>query len=451
MKNTKVLLVDFSQKISASQKTDCAVQVVGFGIAGLGIALAADRHHYLSALCEQGLVYIDKRAPNTFDSLHFDILSNSPADDFIGGIRRDGAFASMFDNANGKKLCCLSDKEAPLTLVSDFFGDTAKYLNQTFEHYQRSQFIANTEVTALRLEGNGDITSLDAHGKPLVRSQFAVVATGSEESPKAALIDLATRIDVPLVCSETILRGECDAQLLESIRAEERIVVIGGAHSAFSVVDYILRRFGHHLDNEQVLILSRSPINIYYDSIEQFNTNAQIDEAYRVDFETQRINRYCGLRCDAKKRYQKIMAGDEPRVQLIITPEDSAFSALDQLSTPVGLIVQAIGYTAKQPRLVDCQDNDIACQQTNACAALSKNYNFKTNNNQTLERVFGIGLGCFIPTLSPYSTTGEVPVGVNVYHQKDAAAIVDHIINYLASDSAAPAISNNEPELSDLC
>lgn len=418
-------------------RVDCAVQVIGFGVAGLGVAVAADNQQQLNTLCDQGLVYIDKRTRGGFDSLSFDILSNSPASDFVAGMRQNGEFKTVFDSSVGGRLCDHQDNKVPLPLVSEFFKDTAEHLYKKLAVYPRSNFLADTSVATLRIEADGKITSLDADGKTLVSSKFAVVATGGVETPNAGMQALASELQADFTRSESILRGHNDEAILQYIKTGKQIVIMGGSHSAFSIVDYLTRHFSHVLQQQQILVVSRSLVKLNYDDMDEYQQSAQEGETCLVDAETQSINRYCGLRGDAKKVYQSVIAGEESTTKLVVCEQDKIKDLLANQPYPTGIVVQAIGYQVNLPTVVTHDGQSIQCKQLQGCSALSENYNLCTHASHSLERIFSVGLGSFVPSTLPYISTGEVPVGVNVYHKKDAAIIVEYILRQLDGSHSA--------------
>lgn len=415
------------ENVAISPSPVCQVQVIGFGMAGLGIALAADRHHCLKTLCANGLVYLDKNGADQFQSLHFDMASNSPASDFIESICPEGEFSSILHHANGKVLRALKRNKVPLTLVSQFFSEIAHHLVQSFHYFPRSQLISNTHVTSLKYEKNGAITSLDARGRSLVTSKFAIVATGGIEKPNHAIHDIARALLARFQCSETILRGD-DGALYQTIKAGKTVVIIGGSHSAFSVVDYVLRRFGLLLTRQQVVVVSRSAISSYYDNVGSFYHDQGNVGRCLIDVETLKVNRYCGLRGDAKKVYRTIASGDEQRVRLVSEVGVVNLELIKSLAVPVGMVIQATGYHSYFPKIIDKDGLEIQCRQSRGRTALSNDYTVCMENGDRLHRLFGIGLGSFVPSALPYSVTGEIPAGVNRYHQKEAAIIMDNIV-----------------------
>ncbi|MEO0443736.1 MAG: hypothetical protein AAFZ92_08370, partial [Pseudomonadota bacterium] len=433
---------EFSERDRLSLPLDCAVQVVGFGISGLGLAFAADRQCQFEKLCQHGLVYIDKRRESDFSSLNFDILSNSPASDFIEGIRPGGLFSALLNSQNGKRLRCLKNKETPLTLVSEFFADAADCLSTLLKPYLRSSVLSRKCVSTIKINRDNTTSSYDMDGNLLVRSRYTVIATGGVEANNSEFASVARQRLADLVQSEPILRGLMDNRLKQIISTGQQIAIIGGSHSAFSVVDYLLRNFSSIIQREQILLVHRSPIKRYYKNIKDFNKTSASKEEGLVDFETQTVNRYSGLRCDARFNYENILNGNENRVNIVSAADATIENLLAANANPVGMLVQATGYHSQMPTIIDHNHQPIATKCTGGQTELSLNHHLISENKQVLESIFGIGLGTFIASAAPYSTTGEVAVGVNIYHQKDADTIISQILGQLGNEPLLPLAQN---------
>ncbi|MGH1438625.1 MAG: hypothetical protein ACRBBR_00830 [Cellvibrionaceae bacterium] len=443
---------------------DCAIQVIGFGMAGLGLGLAADRQTCLKEICEKGLVYIDKRRSDQFDSLNFNILSNSPAADFITDMHEYSEFGAIFNNKNGKRLRCLWGQATPLTLASDFFKDAAIHFQQYLSYYPRSHFFSGTSVNKIHIEKDGSVTSYNNKGEYLKNSTFAVIATGSIEKKNYEISLMAKILKSYFNLSESILRCDHDQLLYNILKEGRKIVIVGGSHSAFSVVEYLLRVFGEILDKNQLIVLNRGNTKLYYENIDEFHKNSIKNERFLIDHESNSVNRYCGLRGSAKKIYESIIRKKENRVKIISIDKGSPLDLIEKQGGDVGMVVQATGYSEKTPEIVDHLGNSIEIKKEKNCISLSKDYNFCTSKGIPIKQIFGIGLGSFVSENPPFSTTGEVAVGVNIYHQKDAASIINRIrknilidagkkinLHYTEDQMPASNLLDQNTKVSDVC
>ncbi len=429
----EVLGVNHEKQTTTQQVGVSKVQVIGFGISGLGVAFAADRQGHLEALCQQGLVYLDKRGSDQLESLRFDILSNSPVEDFIAGISKQGVFADILNNENGRRLCEFAHKEVPLKLISEFFNDTSLHLREILSTYDASNFYSGTHVASLKLESTGEVTSFNALGQPLVTSEYAVIATGATERKDESFKRLAITMGAHLECSEKVLRGQYNDQLRALIDSGQKIIIFGGSHSAFSVVEYLLRNFSNALAKQQIKVITRSSVKLHYSCIREFNDCSQLGEKGLVDIETRRINRYCGLRSEAKKTYLSVIDGTEPRVE--IATFSSVHSIMDSISkkgsifSKTGLIIQATGYRAAQPKILNADGIEVECDQSRGFLTVSQDYRVRDQHKKPLKAIFAIGMGNFVAPEESLMSTGEIPVGVNVYHNNDAMVVLKNIMD----------------------
>jgi|GEM_PF-3304816 len=403
------------------------IQVLGFGIAGLGLAVAADRMGLLSKLLRSGLIFMDKRAISDFNSLRFDIDSNSPANDFLSGVSDKGIFADVLTSAEGDRLRDRATKILPLSYVADFFRAMALRLQQEISLYPRSEFISGRELATLKILSGNKLLSLDGADRPIAVSRAAILALGAKEVPKKSIVDVAKAYRAHFMCSENILRGQQSAFINKTLSSGRKIAVVGGSHSAFSVVEYLLRRFGQNISDAQILLVRRSPIKVFHSCVTDFERDTCGDEGCLVDPETGEVNRFSGLRGEAKATYLSVWKTLEKRVK--ITDFSSFRLASSRLSdSQIGMVVQATGYAHNFPVIKD-GDGTLCPDVRHQAVALSEDHSLVADNRtRGVKQIYGLGLGCFSPGQAPFCDTGEVPVGVNIYHQQHASIVLNHII-----------------------
>jgi hypothetical protein len=158
------------------------MQVIGFGAAALGLAIAADREDKLNEYLDRGLVFIDgeeARAP--WRSLNYAINANSNAGDFISAIRPDGAFGSLLNGKTGRLLMQHQTQPVSLHLVATFFGELAQCLKRKLASFPRSGIKYGSRVCKLVLEEDQSISSFGTNGDLIRHSRSAVLALGAEQ------------------------------------------------------------------------------------------------------------------------------------------------------------------------------------------------------------------------------------------------------------------------------
>ena len=409
----------------SSMMLTCDTQVVGFGPSGLGIALAADDNKNLLSFLEKGLVYIDRRSQSKWTNLDYDIYSNSKANDFIIGIRKDGLFRRVLECDAGNELLEAGQDVVKLRTVASFYQNVAAKAISLMEPYHKSHFIDNTEISYISRDTQGFLTTYDQFEKPVCRSKHLVISTGSVEKTifnNDSSVGEGERVSLT---SGEVLKNECDVSLLARIKDKQSIVIVGGSHSAFSVVEYLLRYFGGNIAARQITVLVRDQVKLHYSTVAAALQQGADLRHSTIDPETQEVNRYSGLRKAVKSVYERIVAGDESRIQLIKGSQYSASGLFEQ----AGIIIQGIGYQPHIPKIYNENNELLHLQKSSNQYSLTRKRNFKTLSGEVLENVFGIGLGFGNSEKDPYSQVNENPAGMNLYHGDDAHTIVDMIFN----------------------
>lgn len=403
---------------------NCDTQVVGFGPSGLGIALAADDNKKLLSFLEKGLVYIDRRSQSKWTSLDYDIYSNSRANDFMIGIRKDGLFSRVFDCDAGRELLDAGQDVVKLRTVANFYQKVAAKAISLMEPYTKSHFIDNTEISYISQDQEGFLITYDQFEQPICRSKHLVISTGSVEKTIFGIETSSSEGGRICLASGGVLKNEYDNSLLSGIKDKRSIVIVGGSHSAFSVVEYLLRYFGQYIDTGQITVLVRDHVKLHYSTVSAALQQSADLRHSTIDPETQEVNRYSGLRKAVKSVYEKIIAGNESRVELIKGSQHSSSRMFDQ----AGIIIQGVGYQPSIPKIYNESNELLHLQKNSNQYSLTKKRNFKTLDGDILENIFGIGLGFGNSEKDPYSQVNESPAGMNLYHGEDAHAIVDIIL-----------------------
>lgn len=398
------------------------VQVIGFGVASLGIAIAADRMHGLLHMLNEGLIYVERKPDlAAWNSLAYCIESNSDADDFLAAIRPDGLFASSLASAPGETLRRHGRQPVQLAHVARFFQVVAADFITHAWAYQRSGVIFGKEVAELALQSDGGVVSMDHSGKALVRSKRAILAVGAQEDPVHRAVHSMTGDMLP---SESVLRGTSESKLRESIDAGRQIVIMGGSHSAFSVAHHLLSLHGDRIHANQIIICARHPARYFYDNPQQARNDGCDFSSQLIDSMTGQVNRTSGLRGAAALLARRIASGRERKVQLAFEYPSGIASALQ---------IHAQGYIPRPMRLSDPQGNPILLKQAERNILVSEQGNAIDVNGTVLPSVFALGHGH-----ATMSITGPL-VGVNFFH--NAAQTIVRTIMENAVAPISPLLS----------
>lgn len=215
-----------------------------------------------------------------------------------------------------------------------------------------------TRVTSIDLSSDPTapiIVSTDDGCRCLAKT--CVLATGREERPWDALSPWREQVWL----SADVIHMVRLPQLREIVARsspENPIVVVGGAHSAFSVLLVLARllRELHPLGDIEagcVKLVYRNAIRLMYQSIYEMNDDPL---SRSMDFEPERdicretgiIYRDSGIRHSSARLYREIVEGKCRWVEMIRSDSMDGYRGLLDVATA---IVQAIGYRGRVPSL----------------------------------------------------------------------------------------------------
>ena len=232
------------------------------------------------------------------------------------------------------ELLAYGEGVAPLSTIGRFLTEVGESVKQTIlKHSPTSAYHCDTEV--IRLQQLSDsklwkITARHVHSNtPFEIYAVAVVlATGGEQSilrvPVACLPTKLIWSDV--VCTEAGIE-ELTNRLRGVVR--KRVVIIGGAHSAFSSAWICLNKLGWYNMSEKgivgtvcgnpppppsIYIVHRTPIKVHYSTKKEADMDKYTDCTVNKHGQ---IHPFSGLRGDAKELYRRIKSGAETRVRCV--------------------------------------------------------------------------------------------------------------------------------------
>lgn len=340
--------------------------IVGFGPAGLAAVLESDKEvvafdagEYIGGGNLWGLT----------------IDSNSTGTDFAEPF--DERF---WDLAEAHELAGNPDA-VPLSNVARFLGETAARLVS-----DRPDLHIPRNVTAIHID---DRRFELATGSEIHTTKEVVLATGARE---VLLPELSAGRDASnTFTSGEVLHPDRQGELKRVLDVTGELVVIGNAHSAYSVA-------GVALDlspDARVTFIKRSDTLPYFKSV-----NEAVAYGYELTDrdipcpETGKINRFNGIRGKARELWLEEQVSDERLRSVKNFP-------LQELPGDIP-VVQAVGYRPRLPDIYDKNSELVDCSLVATASGLARVF----ARGQSLTSVSGIGLG--------YS----VQDGVNVYFQQ---------------------------------
>ncbi|WP_020405422.1 hypothetical protein [Hahella ganghwensis] len=395
------------------------LQILGFGPAAVGIFVATDRLGVLGTLLEQGVYIYEKHADvNEWNSLEYKIPSNSPIGDFLCGIRKDGVFAEVMQSPRIRQWLERRDDSICLTAISGFLKELMLCVVKAVEKSPTSRIFWSSPVSELYMhetEGFG----IAREGETLMTSDSLVLATGARNRDMPELIPNA----FGTISSDSVLRCREDDRIRAVIHSGCPIVIFGGSHSGFSSAGYLLSEFGAQLSEQQIHVVSKDKVVQMYSPEEVVGT--ELSQGDVVNPMTREINKFHGLRRDARALYRSVLEGDERRIKLYELENDDVpvadRLALNGSGTP--LVINATGYEPRIPKLFDLKSKEICLDRTSSNICKDPFSGELLCGGKAIPKLYATGLG--------FADNGVdgAQVGINFFHNQTAQRIVENLMN----------------------
>ena len=341
------------------------LQIIGGGPAGIGPLVAADRVCGLQRFLGEdgGVALINPNRRLGSGGLHgLKITSNSPGYDFLEGIRADGDLASVLRREPAKVLERAGHNPLPLPHVAEFLEDLGREIGHALETDRNSAFIeADTGVFQIGIydDGHGGVIfeseSLD---KPLgkyqdfgprhvlARSRHLVIATGAREELQYK------DYEAKLVTSQNVLSEEGIGEIQNRTREfpGSPIVIVGNSHSAWSVAHKLRKAVG----DTEIHLFSKNGVKVFFSSRQEaYQAGYSFDEN-DVCVKTERVNRFLGIRGDAKELFLRSQNGGENKVHLhTYRWGEESYKEFETFLNAATTIVQATGYRPNELYIYD--------------------------------------------------------------------------------------------------
>jgi hypothetical protein len=414
-----------------------SIQVAGFGPAAMGLIIAADRLGVLDRLLRLGIVFLERavdRIAAESSRFPWQIMSNSPARDFIVSVSHGGAFAQLLDEDPGLGIRAALDEPVWLPDIGRLLNEIGRRIESLCDRNPPSGVRYGTCVADARLEADGTVTTFDQRGNRLINSRYLVIATGAEECADYP-VHLKQRATV--LPSSEVLAGRHFEQIASATGLRGSLVIVGSSHSAFSVAELVLREHGHRLEPGAIRIACRRDVALYFpDSKAARACGASVRD---VDRESGEVNRFTGLRGSVKELYLRSCTGSDPRVELVQAPELTA-RALSEAR----IVISATGYVGRAP-VLRAADHRVLVPGTRRRGQGHRDGSGRVldERGDAIDSVFGLGFA--YPTLDHHR---HERVGINCFHGDDGAAIVRTLVS--SAYPSARALHPSRADYSDL-
>jgi hypothetical protein len=373
--------------------TEFSCAICGAGPSGMGFLFHAFKTGKLPEIARNGLLIIDRRLElgagklgeyanvtgNTVGNTFLACLEHENFEEVFGDLRRYSPLhKQMVEAADGPPS--LTDAGALLALATE---QLLAYLTARYD----VTVLRGREIDRVRRLKNGGF-EIDYHDVDdpavcrTVSSDTVVMNLGGRQHV-GEIDDLCRGLRLPppdahvrTYVSDDVLSLTTEQLVNEFVRdfspnesgRKKRITVVGGSHSAFTVVDRLAMELGN-VGLDEISVIHRSQVRLFFETVEEARANGyEVDEANDVCPVTKRVNRAGGLRYRAFDIARSIMAtghvpGATPRVELIEadSSEEARAHARECLSESIA-VIHGAGYGPNMSVLVDHRGTPIELQ-----------------------------------------------------------------------------------------
>jgi hypothetical protein len=454
-------------------ETSCGCVVGGAGVAGMGFLFNALKSGSLADLATNGLIVIDSsETPGTGMLGQYRITANSVGDVFIDCLR-DPALRDVFEPLEYSpaywRIRGQAQSAPPLADVGILMAEASRLV---LEHIARRYGVKiwhSTTITEVICGEDEYCVRVETEGcARLIRCQTLVLNLGGRQDPQHLIRSLAEQKlplspAVNIQSSDRLLRMN-GVQLREvfapALACDGRITVVGGSHSAFSMLENLADAL-EFAGLRELTLIHRSQIRLFYESAEEaVAAGYAFDPVRDVCPISGRINRSGGL------RYRALDIGREAlksgrvgktgvRVQLLQTDGgkpgdfDKARAALADSS----VVVQCTGYQPRLPALRNSDGSALVLRETKGGLDSDTSGCPVERGGRRLHGLylFGLGAGLGVDPLlgSEPSFDGRI-YGVWQFHHDASRAVIEAVLarqsNRTAALNASRVIASRQAE-----
>ncbi len=390
--------------------------MIGGGPAGTAVLTAASKSATLQALCEAGLVVVERDAALGNGRLgRYAINSDSTAQTFLTAVkdnpypelaaiatRAEGRRVAEFESALGVPLV---DAGPLIRAAGDALGGiVVRHGGQVLTQHEAVDSRRTADglwrTTLKRLSDGATIEKL---------SRNIVVATGGHQpldrlaAQEVAGAPLSRLAGGRLMQSDAVLNlgGMSAVEDLLAGKRSPRIAVIGGSTSALTTVALLLKQHRLPLGAGAITLLHRRPLRPFYHSVEAAHaegfTDFGPDDICPV---SGFVYRLAGFRLEARELVLRMLEVDgrvpDPRVvRHQIAGDDEA--ARD-IVRDADLVVAALGYRPHALPLFDADGRPLALATDSGAEMVDPHCRVRDAKGAPVPGVYGIGLAAgFVP------------------------------------------------------
>lgn len=432
-------------------ETLCGCVIGGAGPAGMGLLFNALKSGVMPELAKEGLIIVDASpAPGTGRLGDYRITANSVGDVFLDCLR-DPALRDVFEPLEHSPAYWRIRRQAQsapqLADVAELLAEASTLvLNFIVEHYGVKLWTRTTITEVVHDNGEYQIW-VESEGRTRrIRCRALVLNLGGRQDPQHLLDSLA---DQGLAISPAARVQDADSLLrMNAVQLRDlfapmlarrgRVSVVGGSHSAFSVLENLADAL-EFAGLTEVTLVHRSPIRLFYETAEAALAAGYVfNPARDVCPVSGRVNRSGGLRYRALDVGREALAHGNigktgVKVQLLQTVDgpDGQLEIARQALADSEIVVQCTGYQPLLPALNDANGLAISLMRVKGGVDSDPSGCPLDSSGRRMHglHLFGLGAGLGVdPRLgSEPSFDGRI-YGVWQFHNDASGAVIEAVV-----------------------
>lgn len=442
-------------------ETVCGCVVGGAGPAGMGLLFNALKSGAMPELVKEGLIIVDASPnPGTGRLGEYRITANSVGDVFLDCLR-DPALRDVFEPLEHSPAYWRIRRQAhsapQLADVAELLAEASTLvLNFIVEHYGVKLWTSTTITEIVRHADEYEVWVESEGRSRRIRCRAVVLNLGGRQDPRHLLNSLADQgLAVPpstrILSADALLRMN-GVQLRDyfapTLASSSRITVVGGSHSAFSVLENLADAL-EFAGLREVTLVHRSPIRLFYESAQAAAVAGYVfDPVKDVCPVSGRVNRSGGLRYRALDIGREALANGHigksgVRVRLLQTHNgpEGQFEQARQALAESEVVVQSTGYQPLLPALNYASGGAISLAEIKGGVDSDPSGCPLDSHGLRLSglHLFGLGAGLGVdPRLGSEASFDGRIYGVWQFHHDASGAVIDAVLTRLQQTVIKP-------------
>ncbi|WP_206065148.1 aminotransferase DegT [Komagataeibacter xylinus] len=388
------------------------ILIAGGGPAGIAILLAASRIGQLPHLLDAGVTLVEQGSTIGSGMLgRYVINSDSAAETFVDAITANPVpeLARLTHHPLVEMIRSQGKQPLPLRIVADFLDVVGHVLTEIIAAHPASRLLTGWRVETLTRQKDGSwlanlAATRGAHSQEVVAGKVVLALGACQPEARLYTENVAGRPLLPryagrIVQSDALLAPEGMHMLRAMLagRDKPRITIIGGASSALSSANVILREMGERIAPGHLTLLHQSRLKLFYRTADEAKADGYADfTTSDICPVSQFVHRFGGLRYDSRTLAMRLLgiasAPPEPRLHARqMTPDNTA--QIQHILDQSDAIIACLGYSPRRVGVRDTSGQPIALATDQPQGALTgPNCGVLDQAGHEIPGLFGIGL-----------------------------------------------------------